>query len=493
MHKINFLEEMKKGHYLGGVYHSPKKPRFLKYLMIFMVILSVTLFSFSWQVFSSYQDNRDPKNQEGGVGIIENIGRSIKNLVTFGSFKIGNKNKLQGEPEDKINILLLGVGGKGHDGAYLSDTIILASVEPSTNKIALLSIPRDLYVPIGDRGWHKINHASAYGEAEKTGHGAELAQETVSKIFGVPVHYYVRVDFDGFKQIIDDVGKVKIYIENSFTDKEYPDNNYGYDPVSFSEGWEIMDGDRALKYARSRHGDNGEGSDFSRSRRQQKVLAAVKEKINSLSFWLNPKKVGQVLADLDNHITTNMESWEIISLAKIVKNSNLDNINHTVLTEGPDDELYASIVNGEYVLLPKGNDFTPLKILAKNIFSDENDKNINQDSLNEKKEIISIEIQNGTTITGLASKISKDLKQEGFLITKIGNASVQDYEQTIIYNLTQASDPEKIKFLENEFNATATNDIPSNLINKNITGLNINGSTNNLTDVIIILGENTNK
>jgi len=212
-----------------------------------------------------------------------------------------------------------------------------------------------------------------------------------------------------------------------------------------------------------------------------------------LSFWLNPKKVGQVLADLDNHITTNMESWEIISLAKIVKNSNLDNINHTVLTEGPDDELYASIVNGEYVLLPKGNDFTPLKILAKNIFSDENDKNINQDSLNEKKEIISIEIQNGTTITGLASKISKDLKQEGFLITKIGNASVQDYEQTIIYNLTQASDPEKIKFLENEFNATATNDIPSNLINKNITGLNINGSTNNLTDVIIILGENTNK
>ena len=461
--------------------------------MIFMVILSITLFSFSWQVFSSYKDNRSSLTQEENGSIIENIGRSIKNLVTFGSFRIGNREKLQGEKENRINVLLLGVGGKGHDGAYLSDTIILASIEPKTSKIALLSIPRDLYVPIGDRGWHKINHASAYGEAEKVGQGAKLAQETFSKIFDIPIHYYVRADFDGFKKIIDDVGKVKIHVENSFTDDKYPDSNYGYEPVSFSSGWEIMDGDRALKYARSRHGNNGEGSDFARSRRQQKVLAAVKEKINSLSFWLNPKKVGQVLADLDNHITTNMESWEIISLAKIVKNSNLDNINHTVLTEGPDDELYASIVNGEYVLLPKGNDFTPLKILAKNIFSDENDKNINQDSLNEKKEIISIEIQNGTTITGLASKISKDLKQEGFLITKIGNASVQDYEQTIIYNLTQASDPEKIKFLENEFNATATNDIPSNLINKNITGLNINGSTNNLTDVIIILGENTNK
>lgn len=468
---------------MGGVYHAPKKPWFLKFASFFLIILTIIFFSFSWKVFSSYQTFKDPNDQKNETGIISNISRGIKSLVTFGNLSIGNNKKLKGEEENRINVLLLGMGGTGHDGPYLSDTIIIASVEPSTNKVSLISVPRDLYVPIGEYGWRKINHANAYGESDGKGQGAILAAETVSKVFNIPIHYYVRVDFQGFQKIIDDLGGLKIYVENSFVDEKYPDSSNGYDPVSFSKGWEVMNGNRALKYARSRHGNNGEGSDFARSRRQQKVLSAVKEKLSSFNFWLNPGKIGQVLADLDNHIDTNMNSGEIIDLAKIIKKSDLDNINHLVLGDGPEGELYATNINGEYVLLPKGNDFTGLKILAKNIFMSETVSN------SEKKEApASIEIQNGTLIAGLASEKAKELKEEGFIITKIGNAKEQNYKNTLIYDLTQNSSSGEMEKLKQKFNAPILKDIPSYLIAENIGGINTNTATN-LTDFVIILGE----
>lgn len=487
MHKINFLDEMKNGHYLSGVYHKPKRTKVLQFLTFFLLISSLLLFSFSWKVFSAYQDNKQSSdianNQK--TGIISNLGKSIKNLVSFSGFKIGDKKNLMEEKGDRINVLLLGIGGAGHDGAYLSDTNIIASVELSTKRVSLISIPRDLYVPIGEQGWHKINHADAYGEANKVGGGPILASETVSKIFNIPIDYYVRVDFDGFKQIINDIGGVDIYVENSFSDDQYPDSNYGYEPLSFTVGWENMDGNRALKYARSRHGNNGEGSDFARSKRQQKVLTAVKDKLSDFHFWLNPNKVGQVLADLDNHIITNMSTEEIIALAQIVKGSNLENINHIVLTDGPDGQLYSTIINGEYVLLPKGNDFTPLKILAKNIFGEDN---VNTEV---KKDIVSIKIQNGTIIPGLGLKKANELKQEGFLISGIENASEQNYKETVMYDLTQNTNPEKIKFIEDKFLAKLETNIPSQLISENIGDINVN-TPNNLTDIVIILGENAN-
>lgn len=483
MHKINLLEEMKRGHYIGGVYHAPKRPRFLKFLTFFLIFLTVIFFSFSWMVFSSYRENKNSDSQNQEAGIISNISRGIKNLVTFGNLSIGNSKNLKGEKEGRINVLLLGIGGKGHDGPYLSDTIIIASIEPSTGKVALISVPRDLYVPIGEYGWKKINHANAYGEMDKPGFGAPVAAETVSKVFNIPIHYYIRVDFQGFQKIIDDLGGIKIYVENSFTDAKYPDNNYGYEPISFTQGFDVMSGDRALKYARSRHGDNGEGSDFARSRRQQKVLTAVKEKMSGFNFWLNPGKIGQVLADLDNHIGTDMDAGEVIDLAKIIKKSDLDNINHIVLSDGPEGQLYATNINGEYVLLPKGNDFTILKVLAKNILS------ANTSASSPKKEIpASVEIQNGTLIAGLASQKAKELKDEGFIITKIGNASNQNYTETAIYDLTQNSSAEETEKLKKKFNAPILKDIPSYMISENIGGINTN-SSGNLTDFIIILGK----
>ncbi|MFA6410800.1 MAG: LCP family protein, partial [Candidatus Buchananbacteria bacterium] len=146
------------------------------------------------------------------VGVIssgEHLAQTFGNVSLWGQIKhliSSDSKKLAGQEDDRINILLLGIGGENHDGPYLTDTNIIASFKPSTKQVALVSIPRDLLVPIPGYGWMKINHADAYGELKNPGRGGELSSQVVSQVFNIPIHYYVRIDFAGFKQIIDDLG-----------------------------------------------------------------------------------------------------------------------------------------------------------------------------------------------------------------------------------------------------------------------------------------------
>lgn len=488
MNKINFLEKDHTND--GNIYYSRKKSKIAKFSIYISIILLISLSSFSWQIFSSYEKNKD--TNEAIPGIISSIGSEIKNFVTLGHLRKNSDRKLKGEEDGRINVLLLGVGGEGHQGTYLSDTMIVASVDTNQQKVSLISIPRDLYVPIEKYGWHKINHANAYGENEKQGYGGILASKTVGKIFNIPIHYYVRADFDGFKKIIDDVGKIDICVDNSFVDEKYPDNNFGYNPINFQQGWQKMDGDRALKYVRSRHGNNNEGSDFARSERQQKVLLSIKEKVSNFSFWINPKKIGTILADLENHINTNMEIGEIISLANIAKKCDLKNINHIVLSNGKNGQLYETNFNGAYVLLPKNNDFTTLKILAKNIFN----PGVVAGANSQQNSYASIEVRNGTKIAGLAGKIAQDLKQNQFKITKIDNAKTQSYKKTIIYDLTRNNRPDELNFLKNKLNAIISITIPDWLTSQTVAGAKIgltNPEFNSLADFIIIIGKDADR
>ena len=209
------------------------------------------------------------------------------------------------ETRDRVNILLLGMGGEGHDGAYLTDTIIVASFKPATKQVALVSIPRDLYVDMGSFGWRKINSANAYGEtSDYPGGGAALAAQAVNDVIGQPIDYFVKVDFNGFKKLIDDLGGVDINVLQSFSDQQYPDYEHGYQTITFTKGLEHMNGERALQYSRSRHGNNGQGSDFARSQRQMQILLAVKNKALSPGTLLNPVK----LNDLFNNITANINN-----------------------------------------------------------------------------------------------------------------------------------------------------------------------------------------
>ncbi|MFH0927967.1 MAG: LCP family protein, partial [bacterium] len=206
------------------------------------------------------------------TSILDNIPVISQIRGFFGSKANGPKSDNTG----RTNILLLGVGGYGHEGPQLSDTILLVSLDREDKKVGIISIPRDLSVEIPGYGERKINSANAYGEEKGQGEGPKLAAQVAESVFGMPVHYYVRVDFNAFQSIIDQIGGVDINVDRAFTDSQYPTNDYGVETISFNAGWQHMDGQTALKYSRSRHGTGGEGSDFARSARQQKILNAVK-------------------------------------------------------------------------------------------------------------------------------------------------------------------------------------------------------------------------
>src|SRR6185369_16536807 len=131
--------------------------------------------------------------------------------------------KLKGEGDGRVNILVLGIGGAGHEAPNLSDTMMVISFDPKTKDAAMLSIPRDLYVKIPATShtgvqYGKINAANVYG-------GPELAARVVSNVIGVPIHYYVLIDFSGFRQAIDAVGGVDINVPTAIYDPDYPCDN----------------------------------------------------------------------------------------------------------------------------------------------------------------------------------------------------------------------------------------------------------------------------
>jgi LCP family protein required for cell wall assembly len=363
---------------------------------------------------------------------------------------------LDGEKEGRINFLLLGMGGAGHEGAYLTDTIILAILETKDKKIAMISIPRDLVVPMSGYGWRKINNVNAFAETKERGSGGEAAQEVVGQVFDLPIHYYIRVDFKGFKKLIDKLGGLSVYIDRSFTDFQYPTDDFKYQVVSFREGWQVMDGETALKFVRSRHGTNGEASDFARSRRQQKILIALKEKILSFSTLLNPLKLQNIYETMKDSIDTNMEMWEMVRLRRLANDADTENIVHQVISADPGGLLVAANVDGAYILEPRTGNFDEIQILAKNIFNAES-----QMVFEKKPEPIRVEIQNGTKKTGLAARTAEIIKKMDFEIVKIGNAKEQNYERTIIYDLTQGQKNDKLNLLREKLDADISLSIPS--------------------------------
>jgi len=299
--------------------------------------------------------------------ITEGSGNNSSLFSFLGDF---SSNDLKGKAQGRTNILLLGMGGKNHPGGTLSDTIIVLSINYSDNKIGLISVPRDLWVPIPGFGSAKINEAYADGEKNKktTGGGGALASRTVENVFGIPIHYWLSADFDGFKKAVDTLGGIDIYVEKSINDPYYPAANMiNYEPFKIDAGDHHMDGALALKYARSRETT----SDFDRSRRQQQVMTAMKDKVFSLGFVSNPKKITDMLNILGDHVRTNMQSGEMRTFWEVMKTLDTENIISKVLDTAPGGPLVdTSDTRGYYIYPRKGiTNFTDLQIIAKNLFS----------------------------------------------------------------------------------------------------------------------------
>lgn len=400
----------------------------------------------------------------------------------IGYLFFGTDNSLQGYSNDRINILLLGMGGAGHDGPYLTDTIILASIKPSTGQIALISIPRDLGVEVVGFGMDKINHINSYAESKNPGEGGEAARTTVENLFDIDIPYYFRLDFKAFSEIIDEMGGVSINVETGFVDQMYPTDNYDYQTISFNKGIQTMSGETALKFVRSRHGNNGEGSDFARAHRQQKILFALKEKLLSYSTLLNPFKINDIKNSLKNHITTNLSFANIMSLASLTKSLDTKTIDTVVLDDSPNGYLQSYINNttGAFLLRPKTGNFDEINKLVANVFS-ETAAAKKDDTPVQSKPIIEnaiVEIQNGTWNAGLAARMKKRLEDKSFIITTIGNTTERPQTYSGIYQINNSKDLTSLKqALQQELHIPVKQNLP----------LGISPAPD--TEILVLLGE----
>lgn len=249
-----------------------------------------------------------------------------------------------------ITVAVYGYGGAGHDGPYLTDSIMVLTVQPQAGaapRVAEISIPRDLFltIPLGggrtDKG--RINQAYSDGMTGQAtvppgpAAGAAVANPVLEHLLGLHIDHWVGIDFHAFQAAVDAVGGVDVVVPHTFTDDQYPrgecqpGGDCGLMTVHFDAGLEHMDGNRALIFARSRHATDGvEGSDFARSRRQQLVVAALKQKVVSVG---GIGKLPDLLNALGDHVLTDLQVSDAKALYELVKDVDPSAVVHISLDD----------------------------------------------------------------------------------------------------------------------------------------------------------------
>ncbi len=220
--------------------------------------------------------------------------------------------------KERVNILLLGIDQREiEQGPWRTDTMILVTIDPTTKSAGMLSIPRDLWVSIPGYEESRINNAHFMGDATNyPGGGPALAKKTAQYNFGLPVHYYVRLNFTAFEKLLDLIGGIDVQVARTIDDPEYPDGSYGFEPFHIEAGLQHMDGKTALKYARSRHDDPL--GDFGRAHRQQQVILAIRDRVLKANVipQLLPR-AGEIASTLGDAVQTDLSLQQVLALAKL--------------------------------------------------------------------------------------------------------------------------------------------------------------------------------
>ncbi|OGC45905.1 hypothetical protein A2V49_02530 [candidate division WWE3 bacterium RBG_19FT_COMBO_34_6] len=284
------------------------------------------------------------------------------------------------ETDGRTNILILGSDKRtvGNITSELTDTLLVASIGRVENDVVLISLPRDLWVEDSRGAKSKINAVYTINKQDESDNisGGNATMGVVEKVLGVPVHYYLVLNFELFKEAVDTLGGVDIQVDKSFIDYYYPiegkENSFPeserYEILKFEAGPQTMNGETALKYVRSRQGTNGEDTDFARSERQQKVIAAIKNKALSLNTLINPKKIKDLYDLYAANVDTNINFNDVQDFYLLSQQINFDKIISIVLDDrSAADEgglLYApedkQLYGGAYVLIPKTGNFSQL-------------------------------------------------------------------------------------------------------------------------------------
>lgn len=439
------------------------------------------------------------RSVERGTSVLTEFGRlpviSEARQLVFGPAPtdVGTITGKRDNEPNLLRVLVLGISGPGHDGSLLTDSIMLATVDLDNNKVGIVSIPRDMAYPRGDGTFEKINSVHAWEEQDHPGEGAVRTAKIFSDYFGINIDHVVRIDFRGFAAFIDAIGGVNVDVERSFADNQYPTTDELWQTVSFKKGPQAMDGATALIYARSRHGTNGEGSDFARARRQQLIMLAIRQKLLSLNTLTDPGKLAKLYQAVTSHLQTDMSPWDAIKLAPIVQDFTPEKITSTVLTDAPDNELIAATVNGNFLLFPRANDWSRIKAIIKDPFASQEERDQNAPKLSK------VEVKNGTLHTGLALQISNNLNLASFSAQNMGNANRRNYVRTLLVDLTEGKKSDELAKLRRQLDAdvslsSVTTTVGADGVKRRVVytaASNQETIYNEDTDFLILLGESS--
>jgi len=325
----------------------PQKNRFGRFLKIFVLLLLMLIIPLLFVYSSPY------------------LGKILKReiIITAQGQTMGLVFSSSAEKSQKVNLLFLGIPGKGYLGENMTDTIIVINSTPKGENPVGVSIPRDLLVkfPLQDY-YTKIN--AIYGSSEDKKQNTQLMESAIKEVTGLNMNYFIVFDLEGVKNIIDSLGGIDVVVENNIYDPKFPAPYNSYEVFSLSKGIHHLDGETTLKYLRSRNNPEG---DFSRIKRQQEVINIIKNKILSLNFFWDFATILNLWKNFSSHTYTNIDVSDIRYAWNLVSKTNLDTISFATL----DTEENQLLISGEtmlnginaYILKPKAGleNYTQIK------------------------------------------------------------------------------------------------------------------------------------
>ncbi|MCA9334430.1 LCP family protein, partial [Candidatus Saccharibacteria bacterium] len=302
-------------------------------------------------------------------------------------------------------------------------------------------------------------------EEEAESIAIDATERTMEEVLGIPIHYYVMVDFEAFRRAIDTVGGVTVDVKEPLYDYNVAWEN-DWDPLIAPAGVQQFDGKKALLYARSRYGSAR--GDFDRAERQRQILVALRDKIFSLGTFGNPLKISQLMDAFGDHVSTNLSIDDVMSLYELAKEVEGHEVTSIGLADPPNDYVVTDNIGGLSVVVPKeglyqyGAIHTYIRNALKDGFV--------------RKENPSIIVLNGTTESGRASEFADTLKGYGYNVVEVSDAPSTDYEETVFVNLRGKDKAYTQRYIEQRLGVKATGKLPSGVENPNN------------ADFIIILG-----
>ena len=368
---------------------------------------------------------------------------------------------LKGEGDGRVNILLLGIGGAGHEAPDLTDTMLLLSVDPVNNTAALLSVPRDMWVkmPVNYFGANqKINAAYSSGKYHYMGKvdssnsnasaveaGFSAVDQTIGSVLGINVNYHVLVDFQAFRQAIDTVGGVTIDVKDQLYDPTMAWEN-GNNSVLAAPGVQVMDGKKALLYARSRE----TSSDFARSERQRQIILGLKDKVLSAGTLSNPAKIDGLMNAFGDNVYSDLSTQGAQRLYTIMKKVNNSKISSIGLAEAPSKFVTTDHVGSISVVRPVAG-FDNYSAIQAYVRSQLVDGYI-------AKENVPVALYGATTASASAQVV--ELKTYGYNITAAG-ATPAGVQGTVLVDLSGGKATYTRNYLEERYGVKAVTKLPA--------------------------------